>query len=323
MFVPRLGQRLLMAIAFGLFVLPTVSWATTITITAPFDATSSTQSLNAWTINADSNPANNKNVFIANDGAGPPPASPPTTYFSTLNLTNNYMVIHPDLTGLTTVAQKETAAVNAYNLINDMVRSGYNVLGGAAWSGTGVTSTFTQHDPNQTLGIGVILNDGHLANPADAPGTVPLYGDSTSEFGTFFNNGSGAAGTTALTPYDTLVRYTWYGDTLLLGTVQNSDVNAIVANQVAGLVPTSQTWANGDQFYFAGFGAPIDNTDVNAAVASTVFIANGTYNSGIVVTYAQPSSLSVPEPSSVALAFMGGLLALAGLSRSRKRKCEL
>src|SRR5438046_10188328 len=106
MFRPRIGQQLLMAIALGLFIMPSVSWATTVTVTAPYDAFSSTQHLNSWTINAGSTEASNTSVFIANDGA----AHPDTVYYSTFDLNNNYMVIHPDLTGLTTVAQKEAKA---------------------------------------------------------------------------------------------------------------------------------------------------------------------------------------------------------------------
>lgn len=325
MFRPRIGQQLLMAIALGLVLLPSISWATTITITAPYDAFSSTQHYNAWTVSASSNPSNNMTTFIANDGQGDPNTNPVATYFGTLDLNNNYAIIHPDLTGLTTVAQKEAAAINTYTLINDMARSGYNVFSntGTNWNGTGITSNFAKHDPNQTMAVGVILNDGSLVNPGDAPGTKPLYG-SNGEFGPWFGNGSGAAGTIDLTPFDTLIRYTWKGDTLLRGgrVDDNFDLFTINSNVIAGTIPSVNTWAQGDLNYFHGFGAPIDGNDLAAAVTSQLFFDQGTYTNGVPVTYAQTAAglSSVPEPSSLVLGAMCAVAAALGAIRSRKQK---
>jgi hypothetical protein len=268
---PRIGQQLVMAIALGLFLLPSVSWAVT-TIQHPFvSATATPASLSIL-----------NSLSIANDGM----AAPNTTYFGTLDLKNNDLIVHPS-------AQTAAAALANYQAIYDMIRSGADV---GAYDQTGVSSTTVAADATQKggLALGILLND-------DGTGT-PIWGGAGSDLGAFDGN-------TSLNQFDTIVKYTFLGDSFLEGAVSQSDVLGVFPN--LGKFPannsaTTQAWQAGDFFYQSQLAAanpnraPVNQSDYSSAFSN--LSAQSTYP----YSFAQPAAgLSVPEPSTLLALVIG------------------
>jgi len=130
--------------------------------------------------------------------AGDPLVSPPSvpypsalkTYYATLDLTNNDLIVdNANLSDIT-----------------DMIRSGMGDTTSLTWAGMGLTSSYAQtgNPLAGTTGLGVIRN---VANPGLAFGPA-MYANS---------NGQVLAGN------EILVKYTWYGDFDLDGQVTSLD----------------------------------------------------------------------------------------------------
>ena len=183
--------------------------------------------------------------------------------------------------------------------ITSLVASAYNLTGGAAWTGNGITSTAAAGNPTHLTALGVIQNN--------QSGT-PLF-SATNPFDTY----SPAAG-------DILIKYTWVGDANLDGTVDGSDYSLIDAGYASNGTLTG--WYNGDFNYdgvidgsdyalidnaFNNQGAPITGTAPDVLTAESTAQADG--------VGATPTA--VPEP--------GGLLPVlsaavgAFLPRRRRR----
>jgi len=285
MFRPRIGQQVLMAIALGL-VLPALSWAATVTVSKPFNSFGTYggpggQLPSLSIVNS---------ISINNNGA----AAPNTVYFGTLDLKNNDIIIRP-------AVQDEAHAVSTFNAVYDMVRSGYNMF---AWDGTGITSSIANVDqvgPNAqgALALGVIRND-------DGTG-IPIWGGvaGTDSFNGPFD------GDANLTNFDTIVKYTFFGDLQLRGKIDGNDTSFIFNNN--HVTPTTNQWLNGLLFYGAT-GNTIGGSDSSAAFNNQSLQNNFPY---VVNFGAQTAGLSVPEPSSVILVLAG--VAVAGLARLRNR----
>jgi hypothetical protein len=270
MFRPRIGHQVILAIAVGLIVLPSVSWAVT-TIQKPFNTyTSTPASLSVL-----------GSLSIANNGT----AAPNTTYFSTLNLTNNDLIIHPS-------AQTAAAALANYQAIYDMIRSGADQ---GAYDQTGISSSAVAADATQKggLAVGILLNDDG--------GGVPIWGGAGSDLGSF-------DGFTGLNQFDTIVKYTFIGDSFLEGSVSQSDVLGVfpaLGSFPANNSATTQAWQTGDFYYQTStMSAPINQTDYSQAFTNLSLQSTYPYS------FAQPAaSLSVPEPSTLLAVVIGiGLL---------------
>ncbi|HEV2969531.1 MAG TPA: autotransporter-associated beta strand repeat-containing protein [Pirellulales bacterium] len=153
-----------------------------------------------------------------------------TVYYGTLDMMNNDLIVAPP-------DQSETTAPSDYSDVNDMVRSGQ--ASDHSWTGRGITSSTAAYDQqhktdssNPTTGmtaLGVILNDDGSHANSDHSGSA------------IWNSWDGFSN---LTQYDTLVKYTYRGDTKLRGTVDSSD-----AGRVATIGTSGVGWRGGDFFY--------------------------------------------------------------------------
>jgi hypothetical protein len=159
MFVPCTGRRILFAaLALGLVLLPSVTWATTVVIPVPFSS---------WTQPLGTPIPSTSNVNSFSAAHSGTPALPPTagaTYFGKLDLMNNDLIIQ---------STNETDALAAYTLATDMARTGFNKPAGDWGGATGITSSLANIDFNNGLGataIGVILNDDQSASNPDGSG---------------------------------------------------------------------------------------------------------------------------------------------------------
>ncbi len=205
---------------------------------------------------------------------------PGATYFSKFDLTNNDLIVQG---GDTASAQSN------YFSVNDMVQSGFSPS--QDWSGNGITSSTANADFNNgpgATGLGVILNDDAQDpnNPSGNPIDITWDGKAVNQF-------------------STLTKYTFVGDTQLRGVITGFDVGVVLGdfNQHIG------GWINGDFFNQGN----VTGTDVGVVLAN--FSAQHQYP----FTYpgAVPSSLSVPEPSSVLLALVA-VVGCAVMARCRR-----
>ena len=211
-------------------------------------------------------------LSIANNGTTlptPPDGVPYTsslrTYFSTLDLINNDLVI--------------TNATLAD--VSDMIRSGQGSIATPTWNGTGLTSSYAASNPGYALGV--VSND---SDPTTSAVESPLY----TSFG----------GITGLTGGEILVKFTYYGDLNLDGKVDSADTDLLNLGlggklQADGL----PGWFYGDVNY---------DGVVNAADSALFTPGEATYTGGGFVT--------LPEPSSFALGFLG----LTGLLIAARRR---
>jgi len=221
-------------------------------IQRPFDsATSSPPSLSVLS-----------SVSIANDG-GPLGSR---VYFGTFNLNNNDLIVH---------ATNEATALANYANVFDMVRSGFDH---GDWLGTGITSGIAATDAAdgyESTALGVILNDdGSGVNP-DGSGD-PIWN-------TFDGH--------SMSQYDVIVKYTFYGDTLLRGFVDNSDLSVVQGN-----VGMQKGWINGEFNYTGG---AVSNLDVLETQRSLTYESRYPIASTPV---SDPPPPLMPEPSSLILA---------------------
>ncbi len=230
-------------------------------IPAPFNSTLTNNNLNFLL-----------GISIANNGA--PLGS--RIYSGTFNVTNSDLVL---------VATDETTALSNYANVADMLRSGFD---GGDWLGKGITSSVAALDHSDgynNIAIGVLLNDDGSHINADGSGD-PIWP-------TF--EGS------ALNQYDVIVKYTFYGDLNLSGSVSRANVITTDSN-----IGTGQGWSNGQFFYN---GSPTSFSDVVAA--NKAYYLQGDYPLTVPVS-SIPSvpPFSAPEPTPLALAGTAiGLLA--------------
>jgi hypothetical protein len=292
MFVPRIGQRLFLSLALGLFILPSVSWATTVIIPHPFlsDPTLATPPQPAWPAPLSSLSKTNT-ISISNNGA----AAPTTVYFGTLDLQNNDIIFSP-------TTQNATNGLALYNAVNDMARSGSN---GGGQDGTGIMSSFAKTDTlhgNGALGIGVLYNQ-------DGGGGV-FYGGASSDVSPTYD------GYTGVQPFDTIVKYTFLGDTFLRGFIDTFDTSSTQNNSDLGVIPTVNTWNAGDFFYQATSGSPINTFDTSAVFNDQVLQSQYP----LTVSFGQggAAAASVPEPSSIVLLLVASVGSIAAGLRFRK-----
>jgi fibronectin-binding autotransporter adhesin len=193
----------------------------------------------------------------------------------TLDLTGNDLIVHGG--NLPTITSE---------LANGFSSNGY-------WNGSGITSSAARTDGTFLTTLGVIQN---------------VASDNVSAAYSTFDGVSG------LTTADVLVKYTYYGDADLSGSVNGQDYNLIDAHNG----PTSgATWGEGD-FNYDG---KVDGSDYS--LIDNAFNQQGSgglaSSLSIVATntseVAGPSTSAVPEPGSLSLL---GMSALALLRRRRK-----
>jgi hypothetical protein len=147
---------------------------------------------------------------------------------SKLNLTDNDMIV------------KHAAGQGAAKLaaIEGLVKSGLNFANNGFWDGPGVNSSKAAADPAFNKALGVISND--------------LAVDTNGQFtGAFYGNFAGV-------PVDqnaVLVKYTWFGDADLSGSIDGTDYGLIDAGFLSN--GSLGGWFNGDFDY----SDTIDGTD--------------------------------------------------------------
>jgi len=211
-----------------------------------------------------------------------------------LDLNNNSLVIDAGSLA-TTTAQIKTALENGGNF---------------DWLGPGIGST--QANVQNTAagsflyGLGVILND-----LSQVGGSGPIYTD--------------FAGVSGLTGTEVLVKFTYFGDADLSGSIDATDYSLIDNGYVNSLTG----WINGDFDYSGSIDATdyalIDNAYVNQAgpLAETV-IAEHTklFGGEYVAALNAIRSGVIPEPSSIWTG-VASLVAAGASQRSRaRRRCK-
>jgi hypothetical protein len=249
-----------------------VLWAVALPLNAgiiiphPFDSTHTILSLSQVS-----------SINISNDGA---PLGK-RVYFGTLNLNNNDLVVQ--------ASNESTALLNLAN-VADMVRSGYD---SGDWLGAGITSQFAADDFSQgygNIGVGVILNDdGSHVNPDGSGG--PIW--------TTFDGAP-------VDQYAVLVKYTFYGDLDLKGSITFGDVL-----QVAHNVGNGHGWPQGE---FTYSGSTVTHDDLVAANESFYLQQDYPLATPAGSPPEVPPPPSVPEPSSALLIAIG----LAGAAFIRR-----
>ncbi len=171
------------------------------------------------------------------------------------------------------------------------VRSAY---ANGTWAGTGITSTTAANDSTHLTAIGILLNNN---------------GSGDTIYPTF--DGVASAAT------DILLKYTYYGDALLTGSVTTADYTQIDNGYLSqsGPGPALTGWQNGDFNY--------DNV-INGSDYTLIDNAFNQQNpAGLAVEIARPTaqiagiaaSFAVPEPASAGLI---GMAALGLLGRRRR-----
>ncbi len=228
-------------------------------------------------------------IIIANDGA--PLGS--RVYFGKFDITNNDAIV--------LATNKATALANYANIF-DMVRSGFNH---GDWGGLGITSSIAAADHSggyECTAVGVILNDDGSHINADGSGN-PIWGGANSLLGPF-------DGDAALNQYDVIIKYTYFGDTLLRGFADTDDLDTVLAdfqfgNGASG-IGTGQGWVAGEFNYTGGNVTNLDVLETNRTL---------TYESRYSINTPVPDPPPpLPEPSALVLVTVG-LLGLAVYSR--------
>jgi autotransporter-associated beta strand protein len=189
-------------------------------------------------------------------------------------------------TGLLDLSDNDLIAHNgSLSQINNQIKSGFD---GGSWQGSGgITSSAAAQDSRHLTALGVIQNSVDGTTASDA-----LY---TSFDGVPVGSS------------DVLVKYTYYGDANLDGSVDASDYSRIDN----GYLTQATGWFNGD-FNYDGVVNGSDYTLIDNAFN----MQGAAISSTIASPTAQVASASVPEPSLVPLTMMP---LIAQLRRRRAR----
>jgi len=183
-------------------------------------------------------------LSIANDGAAlpAPPAGIPysgalRTYYSTLDLKNNDLVV----------------TNGTLEDITDMIRAGEGSTATPNWTGRGLTSSYAASSSNYALGV--IRNDN---NPLTATLDTPLY--------------TSFSGVTGLSGNEVLVKFTYYGDLNLDGVVNSVDT-ALYDAGVGGAVQADGLpgWYYGD----VNYDGAVNAADLALITAGHTFFTSG------------------------------------------------
>jgi hypothetical protein len=185
--------------------------------------------------------------------------------------------------------------------ITNQIQQGYNLAGGGNWQGSGgITSSAAAVDPTHLTTLGVMINDTG-ANTGNSSGTA-IY--------------TSFAGSPALDG-DILVKYTYYGDANLSGSVDGSDYSLInngYLNHLSG-------WYNGDFNYDGVINGSdytlIDNA-FNTQGASLADEIGGAspFATATAEVAGSAGTSTVPEPTTLGL--LG--ISVAGLLGRRRRR---
>ncbi|HEV2971391.1 MAG TPA: PEP-CTERM sorting domain-containing protein [Pirellulales bacterium] len=296
-----------MALALGLIILPAVSWA----VPAPFNSfTSHPASLsvvNFLGVNVSGPTAYDASTdaTYTSDVAA---QSPKNVFSGTLNLTNNDIIIVPTI-------QDSAHGLAAYQAAYDMIRSGADQ---GAYDGTGVSSSTVATDAGVkgALALGIMYNDDTFLGGSGSPVWGATSGANVSDNGPF-------DGYSNLSQFDTIIKYTFIGDTDLEGQVSQNLVAPIFSNLGKTLVqfpnnsPSTTLFQAGDFYYQVSTGAaPINQSDYSQAFTNLSLQHTGYPYGGAGVS---ASSLSVPEPTSLVLVVMGVIAVLLFGFRKQRR----
>ncbi len=208
----------------------------------------------------------------------------------TLNLNNNLLVINGTTTTFATV--------------NSQVATGFN---NGKWNGSGgaINSGSAAADTAHLSALGVIVND-------DGTGASnPLY--------------TSLDGDAALTDGNILVKYTYYGDTNLSGSVDGGDysrIDSAFLNNQNSANTRLTGWFNGD-FNYDGVINGSDYTLMDNAFNSQGATLEATIASPSASVTAEiaPGVSSVPEPAALGLIGMGAVGLLGRRSRRLRGGC--
>ena len=200
-----------------------------------------------------------------------------------LDLNNNALIIHNTSLGAVTA----------------MIHNGYNR---GNWNGSsGIVSTTAAMNSTHLTAVGVIVNN--------TDGSTPLYGEGDA-FGDFIGQSPLAT--------DVLVKYTYYGDTNLDGTVDGTDYSRIDAaalnNQNSSNIAMTG-WFNGD-FNYDGVINGSDYTLIdNSFNQQGASLAASIASPDAVATAQIAGTSAVPEPAMLGILAIGAL-GLLGRRRS-------
>jgi hypothetical protein len=209
------------------------------------------------------------------------------------------------------IVQSGVNGESVFGTITGQVAAGRGANG--SWTNPGITSSaaaaVAASSANNTA-LAVVVNDTNQTPNGSLSGT-PLF--STFD-GQTVNDG------------DVLVKYTYYGDALLTGSVTAADYlqidNAFSYNQANPSTPLTG-WYNGD-FNYDGVINGDDYTLIDNAFNSQGSVSFATVSSGPAELIAadtsqiaDPSTVAVPEP------LAPGLITLAALCYPRRRRKKL
>jgi autotransporter-associated beta strand protein len=196
---------------------------------------------------------------------------------STLDLANNDAIVSANGSG-TSIAT-----------ITNQLAQGYN---GGAWNGNGaggIISTAAAADTTHLTALGVLLND----NGSGSPLVTTFDGQTT---------GDG----------DVLIKYTYYGDALLTGSVTSADYGQIDN----GFLNSLTGWQNGD-FDYDGVVNGSDYTLIDNAFNQQGATLASEITSPTAQLAGTGTSSAVPEPASLGLIALGTMGLLGRRSKRR------
>jgi autotransporter-associated beta strand protein len=170
--------------------------------------------------------------------------------------------------------------------LSNQLKSGFN---SGTWNGSaGITSSAAYGDTRHLTALGIIQNSTN-----GLPTGTAMYGSFDGQ---------------PVTAADVLIKYTYYGDANLDGSVTSADYTRIDAGYLSH--GTLSGWANGD-FNYDGVVNGSDYTLIDNAFN----MQGATIAAAIATTQIAPESSSVPEPGSVGL----GLIGVWSLRRRRTK----
>jgi autotransporter-associated beta strand protein len=249
----------------------------------------------------------NRTVLVvgSNTASGDPTTAAGTTSFTggTLDLASNDMIVR----------QNATTSTGELAALTTAAKSGLN--GATPWTGTGLTTSAGAATNN--TGLAIVVNDTNQSGTT-LSGT-PLVSGSGQ-----FNNGESTFDNQTVTDGDILVKYTYFGDALLTGSVTSADYLQIDNGFNSQSTATPLTgWYNGDFNYDGVINGDdytlIDNAYNSQGAAFPTSVSAGPAEmiaSDIDQIAGATSSAAVPEPASVSLIAFGAI----GLLKRRRRR---